>query len=109
MRRGRRERLDRQRGRGARGLRRRLADAGHHSGTIVDLGCGGGTLAAVLVDAGYEEERLETMVLDDDAYHEATGGRTSVRDAHVVAIADQLDAQAAVHNDALDRLRNALF
>ena len=48
-------------------------------------------LRKALVDAGYEEERLETMVLDHDAYHEATRGRTSVRDAHVVAIADQLD------------------
>lgn len=35
-------------------LVRRLADAGHGAGTIVDLGCGGGTLAAVLVDAGYD-------------------------------------------------------
>lgn len=35
-------------------LLRRLADAGHHGGTVVDLGCGGGTLASVLVDAGYD-------------------------------------------------------
>ena len=35
-------------------LLRRLAAAGHDSGTIVDLGCGGGALAAVLVDAGYD-------------------------------------------------------
>ncbi|HSJ45819.1 MAG TPA: methyltransferase domain-containing protein [Euzebyales bacterium] len=35
-------------------LLRRLADAGHHSGTIVDLGSGGGALAGVLVDAGYD-------------------------------------------------------
>jgi SAM-dependent methyltransferase len=35
-------------------LLRRLDDAGHDAGTIVDLGCGGGTLAAALVEAGYD-------------------------------------------------------
>lgn len=40
--------------RGAAGeLRRRLAAAGHDAGTVVDLGCGGGTLAAAVHDAGY--------------------------------------------------------
>jgi SAM-dependent methyltransferase len=38
----------------ARVLLRRLADAGHNAGTIVDLGCGSGALAAILVEAGYE-------------------------------------------------------
>lgn len=35
-------------------LLRRLAVAGYGTGTIVDLGCGGGALAAALVDAGYD-------------------------------------------------------
>lgn len=35
-------------------LLRRLAHGGHDSGTIVDLGCGGGALAAILVDAGFD-------------------------------------------------------
>ena len=34
-------------------LLRRLAAAGHDAGTVVDLGCGGGTLAAAVADAGY--------------------------------------------------------
>lgn len=33
---------------------RHLLEAGHDAGAVVDLGCGGGTLAAVLVDAGYD-------------------------------------------------------
>lgn len=35
-------------------LLRRLGEAGHDGGTVVDLGCGGGALAAVLVGAGYD-------------------------------------------------------
>lgn len=35
-------------------LLRRLDDAGHDTGTIVDLGCGGGALAAILVERGYD-------------------------------------------------------
>jgi SAM-dependent methyltransferase len=38
----------------ARTLLAALDRAGHRTGTVVDLGCGGGTLAARLVDAGYD-------------------------------------------------------
>jgi ribosomal protein S18 acetylase RimI-like enzyme len=52
-------------------------------------------LRAALTDAGYEEERLETMRLDDHAYRDAIAGRT-LRDAQAVAIADQLDVARTI-------------
>jgi SAM-dependent methyltransferase len=39
-----------------------LRGAGHTRGTIVDLGCGSGTLASVVVDAGYEVFGIDVSV-----------------------------------------------
>lgn len=35
-------------------LLERLARAGHHTGTVVDLGCGSGVMARLVSDAGYD-------------------------------------------------------
>jgi ribosomal protein S18 acetylase RimI-like enzyme len=53
-------------------------------------------LRGALTDAGYEEERLETMVLDHDAYLRAPAGPPTSRKADVVAIAAQLDLARTV-------------
>jgi ribosomal protein S18 acetylase RimI-like enzyme len=80
-----------------RSVERIAADAGwRHRRIEIDDPYVADALRAALTDAGYEEERLETMVLDDDAYDGAGPRRRSQRRTELVAVADQLDLARAI-------------